>query len=53
MNALYTDYGMVAQRYGVDTVDFWADMARSFIHDVDAVPGKVKKYYQLIAKHDD
>lgn len=53
MNALYTDYGMVAQKYGVDTVDFWADMARSFIHDVDAVPGKVRKYYQLITKHDD
>lgn len=53
MNAMYSDYGMVAQKYGVDKVDFWSDMTKAFIHDVDAVPGKVKKYYQYIVQHDD
>lgn len=45
--------GMVVQKYGVDKVDFWADMTKAFIRDVDAVPGKVKKYYQYIVQHDD
>lgn len=53
MNALYTDYCKVAKKYGVDKVDFWADLAKAFINDKDAGEGKVKKYYECIAKHDD
>ena len=53
MNALYTDYCKVAKKHGVDKVDFWADMAKAFIHDKDAGEGKVKKYYECIAKHDE
>ena len=53
MNALYTDYCKVAKKYGVDKVDFWADLAKAFMHDKDAGDGKVKKYYECIAKHDD
>ena len=53
MNALYTDYCKVAKKYGVDKVDFWADLAKAFMHDKDAGEGKVKKYYECIAKHDD
>lgn len=53
MNALATDYGKVAKKHGVDKVDFWADLAKAFIHDKDAVPGKVKMYYECIAKKDD
>lgn len=53
MNALYTDYGKVAKKYGVDKVDFWADLAKAFIHDKDAEPGKVKLYYECIAKKED
>lgn len=53
MNALATDYGKVAKKYGVDKVDFWADLAKAFIHDKDANPGKVKTYYECIAKKDD
>lgn len=53
MNALYTDYCKVAKKYGVDKVDFWADLAKAFINDKDANPGKVKMYYECIAKHDD
>lgn len=53
MNALYADYCKVAKKHGVDKVDFWADLAKAFIRDQDAVPGKVKMYYECIAKHDD
>lgn len=53
MNALETDYGKVAKKYGVDKVDFWADLAKAFIHDKDANPGKVKMYYECIAKKDE
>lgn len=52
MNALATDYGKVAKRYGVDKVDFWADMAKAFMHDKDAVPDKVRVYFECIAKKD-
>lgn len=53
MNALYTDYCKVAKKHGVDKVDFWADMAKAFMADKDANPGKVKMYYECIAKKDD
>lgn len=53
MNALYTDYCKVAKKHGVDKVDFWADLAKAFIHDKDAKSGKVKMYYECIAKHDE
>lgn len=50
MNAMVTDYGEVAKRHGVDNVDFYADMAKAFLHDRDAMPGKIKLYYEDIAK---
>lgn len=53
MNALYSDYCKVAKKHGVDKVDFWADLAKAFMHDKDAVPDKVMAYYECIAKHDD
>lgn len=53
MNALASDFGKVAKKHGVDKVDFWADLAKAFMHDKDAVPDKVKIYYECIAKHDD
>lgn len=53
MNALYSDYCKVAKKYGVDKTDFWADLAKAFIHDKDAKSGKVKMYYECIAEHDE
>lgn len=53
MNALATDYGKVAKKHGVDKVEFWADLAKAFINDKDANPGKVKMYYECIAKKED
>lgn len=51
MNAMYTDYCAVAEKYGVNDVDFYTDLAIAFINDPDAQDGKVKKYYDCIAKH--
>ncbi|MBR3765041.1 MAG: hypothetical protein IKK57_10905 [Clostridia bacterium] len=53
LNALSTDYGKVAKKFGVDRMEFWAEMAKAFMHDKDAQPGKVKLYYECIAKKSD
>lgn len=53
LNALYTDYCKVAKKHGVDRMDFWADMAKAFLRDKDAEPGKAKRYYEYIAKRDE
>ena len=53
LNALYTDYGKVARKYGFDRMEVWADLAKSFMHDKDAESGKVKMYYECIAKKDE
>lgn len=50
MNALYNDYYAIAKKYNVMTPDFFADMAMAFIHDKDAAPGKVARYFKHIAK---
>lgn len=53
LNALASDYGKVAKKYGVDRMEFWAEMAKAFMHDTDAVPDKVRMYYECIAKKDE
>lgn len=53
MNAMYTDYCKVAKKFGVDKVEFYADLAKAFMDDKDAMPGKVKTYFECIAKKDD
>lgn len=53
INALYSDYCKVARKYGVDKIEFWADLAKAFIRDKDAEPGKVRLYYECIAKKKD
>lgn len=51
MNAMYSDYYEVAKKYNVATPEFFADMARAFIDDKDAAPGKAERYYEYIVKH--
>lgn len=53
LNALYTDYGKVAKKFGFDRMEVWAEMAKAFIHDKDAEPGKVKLYYECITKKEE
>lgn len=46
----YSDFGEMAKRYNVATPDFFADMAKAFLLDKDAVDGKVARYYRCIVK---
>lgn len=50
MNMLYSDYCQIAKTHGVNTVDFYADMARAFLVDKDAVANKLLAYYEYVAK---
>lgn len=52
INSLWSDFGTVARNYGVDREDFWAEMAKSWICDSDAVEDKAAKYYADIVRHD-
>jgi hypothetical protein len=51
MNALWSDFGKVAQKHGVDRPEFWADLTDAWLDDTDAVPDKAAAYYKFIAKH--
>ena len=50
MNMMYSDYGGVAMKHGVDTAEFYADLAKAFLFDKDG-PGpeaKLGAYYHGI-----
>ena len=49
MNMMYSDYCQVAKRQSVDTPGFYADMAKAFLEDADAVDGKAYLYWDCIA----
>lgn len=51
MNAMWSDYCKIAQKFGVDNVDFWADLAKAFLCDKDAEHDKAALYYEYIVKH--
>lgn len=50
MNMMYSDYGMVARKYGVDSPYFYADMAKAFLFDKDGgtPEEKLAGYYEGI-----
>lgn len=52
MNAMYSDYSRVADKYGISTADFYADLAKAFLFDKDAPPPKQKlaAYYHCIVE---
>lgn len=51
MNMLWSDYGKTVSKFGVDRVDFWAEMANDFISDRDAEDMKVGRYWRDIVRH--
>lgn len=51
LNAVYSDFGAIAKKHGVSNVEFFADLARAWIDDEDAVPDKTAAYYEYIVKH--
>lgn len=50
MNMLYSDYAKVAKMHGVNSADFYADMAKAFLDDKDAQENKLSLYYECIVK---
>lgn len=52
LNAVYTDFEKVARAHGVHKPDFYADLAKAWICDEDAVENKPVMYYKYIVKHD-
>ena len=51
-NAVYTDFCEVAKKWGLDKAEFFADLARAFIEDDDAVGDKVAAYYACVVRHE-
>lgn len=52
MNMVKSDYQSVAKKYGMDTIEFYADMAKAFLCDKDAVEDKLSIYKECIVKDD-
>lgn len=52
VNAMKSDYPKLAAKYGVDHIDFYADMAVEWLEDRDAKPGKAMNYYWNVVKHE-
>lgn len=51
MNAVYSDGVKVAKKHNVNTMDYYVDMALSWLHDKDAVGDKAAAYYEYVVKH--
>lgn len=51
MNMVYSDYFSVAKKHGVNSVEFYADVAEAFLDDKDAggPEEKISAYYHCIA----
>lgn len=50
INAMYSDYYKVAEKFDLVEDDFFAELAKAFINDKDAVKDKVSVYYDCIVK---
>ena len=50
MNMMYSDYAETAKKHGVSTLDFYADMAKSWMRDKDAVEHKTAAYIACCTK---
>lgn len=50
MNMMYSDYCGTAKKHGVSTMDFYADMAKAWMLDKDAVEGKTAAYIECCTK---
>lgn len=47
-NMMYSDYCAVAKKFGIDTADFYGQMAKAFLEDKDAQPDKLKNYFEEV-----
>ena len=51
LNAVYSDYYAVAKKHGVNKMDFYADIAKAWLNDSDAVEDKAARYFEFVVKH--
>lgn len=51
LNMMYSDYVSTAKELGVNSIDFYSKMAKAFLDDSDAMPGKLARYYEYVVKH--
>ena len=49
MNMMFSDYCKVAEKFNVNSAEFFAGMAKAFLDDKDAMPNKLARYYHGIA----
>lgn len=48
INMMWSDYAKVAEKFGVNNLDFWSEMALAFLKDEDAAPDKLARYYDCV-----
>ena len=51
INAMYSDFYAVAQKYGVAAPEFFTDLAKAWLDDKDAKEGKAALYWKYVVKH--
>lgn len=51
INAIYSDDCAVARKHNVNTMDYYVDRAKAWLHDKDAVSDKAAAYYHYIVRH--
>lgn len=51
LNMIYSDYGKILKKHGVgDKIAVYADLAKAFLDDKDAMPNKLENYYKAVVK---
>lgn len=50
-NAMYSDYCAVAKKYNIVSPEFYVLMAKAWMDDKDAAPGKTAMYYKCCVRH--
>lgn len=50
MNSIYSDYSAVLKKFGANSVEVYANLAKAWLEDEDAVPNKLEAYYNCIVK---
>lgn len=51
LNSIYSDYCAVFKKFNINNMDVYADLAKAWIDDSDAVKDKAAAYYSFVVKH--
>lgn len=51
MNAMYSDFGKVLKKYGLDQAEVYAHLAKAWLEDDDAVEDKARAYFEHVVQH--